>query len=71
MNGVLKTCFIKICQHTVLNWPDGLLMACHSGELHELSMTPHEHHYSWGELCPFPVYKLVEKVQVYNFLRMI
>lgn len=45
MNGVLKNRLIKICQHTGLNWIEGLplaLMACRSSELRELHMTPFE-----------------------------
>ena len=42
MNGVIKNCLIKVCQHTGLNWVEGLppaLMACLSSEL---QMAPFE-----------------------------
>ncbi|KAI3367264.1 hypothetical protein L3Q82_008151 [Scortum barcoo] len=45
MNGVLKNCIVKICQHTGLNWVAALplaLMVCRSSELRDLHMTPHE-----------------------------
>ena len=55
MNGVIKNRLIKICQHTGLNWVEGLplaLMACRSSELRELRMTPHE--LATGRRMPTP-----------------
>lgn len=62
MNGVLKNRIAKICQHTGLNWVAALplaLMACRSGELRDLHLTPHE--LVTGRRMPTPCWRTCSK----------
>ena len=69
MNGVLKNRLVKICQHTGLNWVAALLlalMACRSGGLHDLRMTPHE--LVTGRQMPTPVLRTSGKGPSFVFV---